>query len=322
MERSKKMSAGGRMLHGLFKSVGSLPLSLLYGLADALTFLAGNVVGYRRKVIRRNISTSFPEMTPEERKDVERKFYRFLGDYFVETLRLGAMSEEALRKRMKFENVAEVDACLSQGRNVVLYLGHYCNWEWISSIPLHHNHRDRAGHEIHFGQIYHPLENRAFDEAFLSIRGRCGAVSIPMADTLGVLRDWNRAGEPFIVGFISDQAPILEGTHYFADFLNHPATPTYTGAERLARLFDAAVFYCDIRREKRGHYVCRYVKMTDDPKALPQFELSQKYYDLLAESIRRQPPYWLWSHNRWKRTREDFFRHFGEKEGKRRLSKL
>lgn len=324
MESDKRKSPGlgGRILHILFKAVGSLPLWTLYGLADVLTFIAGGITGYRRHVIRKNIESSFPDMDAARRRDVERKFYRFLGDYFVETLRLGSISRKSLMKRMKFENVDEVEAYLQRGRNVVLYLGHYCNWEWISSIPLHHSHQDQSGRPVHFGQIYHPLENRAFDEAFLSIRGRCGAVSIPMADTLSVLRGWNRDKEPFIVGFISDQAPVMEGIHYFADFLNHKDTPTYTGAERLARMFDAAVFYCDIRREGRGRYVCRYVRMTDAPKSLPQFELTQQYYDLLDRSIRHQPPYWLWSHNRWKRTREDFIRKFGEEEGARRLSRL
>ncbi|MDE7161060.1 MAG: lysophospholipid acyltransferase family protein [Muribaculaceae bacterium] len=315
------MSLGGKALHALFRGVGSLPLWMLYGLADILTFMAGRVIGYRRGVIRRNIDSSFPEKNLAERRGIERQFYRFLGDYFVETLRLGGMSRKVLGRRMRFENVEEVDSCLRQGRDVVLYLGHYCNWEWISSIPLHHSHTSDAGKSVRFGQIYHPLENRAFDEAFLAIRGRCGAVSIPMADTLGVLRGWRRAGEPFIVGFISDQAPILEGIHYFADFLNHPETPTYTGAERIARMFDAAVFYCDIRREKRGHYVCRYERMTDAPKSMPTFALSQMYYDLLARSIRRQPPYWLWSHNRWKRTRRDFEAKYGD-EARRRLERL
>lgn len=297
----QNMSSGGRLLSTLFSAVGLLPLRVLYGLSDTVAFLAGRIVGYRRKVIRKNLTLSFPDKDLKDLRKIERDFYRFLGDYFVETLKLGRMSEDNIKSRMRFENEEEVRHYLDAGRNVTLYLGHYCNWEWMSSIPLHFDK------ELHMGQIYHPLESKAADEAFLKIRGHCGATSIKMADTLPTLMKWRREGKPFMVGFIADQVPLFEGMHYFADFL-HQETPTFTGPERLSRMFDSVVFYCDIRRDKRGYYTCRYVKMTDNPKSLPQFKLTQKYYDMLAESIDRQPALWLWSHNRWKRTKTDFVR--------------
>jgi KDO2-lipid IV(A) lauroyltransferase len=37
---------------------------------------------------------------------------------------------------------------------------------------------------------------------------------------------------------------------------------------------------------------------------------------MLEASIRRQPELWLWSHNRWKRTREEFERRFKVVDGK------
>lgn len=38
-----------------------------------------------------------------------------------------------------------------------IYLGHYCNWEWIASLPYW------VPEDILCGQIYHPLYNKAFD---------------------------------------------------------------------------------------------------------------------------------------------------------------
>ncbi len=125
------------MLSGLFSAVGSLPLWVLYGISDITALLAGGIVGYRRKVIRENLSTCFPEKDEKELRKIEKGFYRFLGDYFVETLRLGRMSAKEMRRRMRFEGAEEVNRCLNEGKDVSLYLGHYCNWEWLSSIPLH-----------------------------------------------------------------------------------------------------------------------------------------------------------------------------------------
>ena len=62
--------------------------------------------------------------------------------------------------------------------------------------------------------------------------------------------------------------------------------------------------------------------MCDNTKEVPKFGLTEQYYRLLEKSIQRAPAYWLWSHNRWKRTREQFNNEFDEAERKRILSKL
>lgn len=303
------------MLSTVFKAVGSLPLGVLYALSGTVSFLAGRVVGYRRKVIRRNLRESFPDMPEAELKRVERKFYGFLGDYFVETLRLGRMSEKEIRRRMVFENADEVARDLEQGHNVSLVLGHTGNWEWLSSIPLH------LPEGFHAGQVYHPLENRDADRAFYELRSHFGAENIAMRDVLPTVMNWRKEGKPFIIGYIADQSPQHPHTHVFVDFLNHD-TPAMTGHERISRMLHASVYYCDISRPERGKYVCRYVKITDDAASLPMFEMTRRYYELLEANIRRSPHLWLWSHKRWKRTRESFFAEFGEEEGNKRLSHL
>ena len=110
--------------------------------------------------------------------------------------------------------------------------------------------------------------------------------------------------------------------HYWPRFLNHE-TPTYTGAERIARLLDTPVYYFDILRPRRGYYVAKVVKMCDNLKEAPKFSITEQYYRLLEQSIQRNPEYWLWSHNRWKRQWKDFVEYFpDEQERKRILSKL
>lgn len=303
------------MLSKVFSAIGSLPMGLLYGLSDAVTFLAGRVVGYRRKVIRENLQTCFPEKSEKELRKIEKGFYRFIGDYFVETLRLGRMSAAEIRDRMRFENTDEVNEALLSGHNVSLLLGHTGNWEWLSSIPLH------LPEGIHAGQIYHALENADADKAFYKIRTHFGASTIKMSETLPTVMKWRREGNPFIIGYIADQSPMYGDTHYFADFFGRE-TPSYTGHERLSRMLHAKVFFCEIRREKRGRYVCRYVKMTDDAAKLPQFELTRQYYELLEGNIRQSPHLWLWSHKRWKRTKQGFIDTYGPEDAAKRLSHL
>ena len=301
------------MLTSLFKIMSKVPLSVNYALGRGVTWILHSVMRYRRGIVMENLKTSFPEKTDRELRRIARDFYRFLGEYFVETVALASMSEEEMRRRLRFENVEAVDDCLRSGRPVTLFLGHYCNWEWCCSIPLHISAPCRPL------QIYHPLSNKDADKAFLMLRNRFGLNSVAMADTLRAVIGARREGVASITGYIADQAPLYESTHLFVDFLHHD-TPVLTGAEKISRKIGAAVFYCDLRRESRGHYVCRYIEITPDASKEEMFAPTRRYWQLLEASIRRQPAYWLWSHRRWKRTREGFIQAYGEEEARKRLS--
>lgn len=292
-----------------------IPLRVNYITASAFAWLMHYVVRYRRNVIARNLSESFSGLSNKEITHLTKKYYRFLCDYFVETVALASMSEKEMRRRMRFENMEAVNKVLESGRPVSLFLGHYCNWEWCSSIPLHLDGSSRAM------QVYHPLSNKDADKAFLMLRRRFGAISVPMADILRAIISARNAGIPSITGYIADQCPTLDSIHLFVNFLNHD-TPVLTGAEKISRKLKAAAYYCDIRREKRGHYICRMVEISPDCSSEEEFEVTRRYWHLLEESIRRQPELWLWSHRRWKRSRTDFLNAYGSEQCATRLSHL
>lgn len=291
-----------------------LPLRVLYLLADVLAGLMHTVIRYRRRVTRDNLTHCFPELPVKEIRRTERRFYRFLADYFVETLKLASMSEKEMRRRMRFEGLDEVNADLRRGRCVSLFLGHYGNWEWVSSMPLH---LWRGAHPC---QIYHHLHNRTAAYIFEKLRTRFGATNIPMEDTLTVIgHDW-RDGVPNICGYIADQSPKYASLHHFVQFFGRE-TAVLTGTERISRLVHAPVYYCEMTRPSRGRYVCRFIRMTDDASALPKFELTDDYWRRLEAQIRREPSLWLWSHRRWKHTAVRF-RVLYPDDWPRRLSRL
>ncbi|MBQ9362485.1 MAG: acetyltransferase, partial [Bacteroidaceae bacterium] len=89
-------------------------------------------------------------------------------------------------------------------------------------------------------------------------------------------------------------------------FLHHENTPVLAGTERIARRYNMACVYLDIRRVRRGYYEAEFQLMTDAPKDAPELSITREYFRRLEQSIRRQPHLWLWTHNRWKRTREEY----------------
>lgn len=292
--------------------ISLLPLWVFYRLSDGLYYLVYHVVRYRRRVVYANLRSSFPEKSEAEIKRIAKDFYSFFCDYIVETIKFFSMGEKNIRKRMKFEGLDQVKKDFANGRSVSVYLGHYCNWEWISSLGLHLDEQ--------CGQIYHPLENATLDRLFLYMRGRFKAQSIKMDDTFLTILKWKKEGRKNIVGYIADQVPGYNNIHYWADFLHHD-TPVFTGAERISKIMDTAVYYIDVERPRRGYYVARFIKIADSLNEHPVFFATEQYFRLLEKNIQRAPQYWLWSHKRWKRTREEFNRMFTEEERKKRLSK-
>ena len=287
------------VIYSLWFLLSLLPLRIHYMLSDLLYLIIYRLIHYRVAVVRKNIQESFPEKDADEQLAIERGFYHWFCDYLAESVKLLTMSRSQMRRRMVFKGTDVVDEVVRNGQSCAVYLGHYCNWEWITSLPLW------VTPEAQCGQIYHVLENQEFDKLFLKLRQRWGAVCIPMAETLRRLIQYRQANQPVVIGYIGDQVPFWNNIHHWCQFLNHD-TPVLTGTERLARQTGQAAFYLDVRRLRRGYYEAEFKLITREPKQLAEFELTDIYFRMLEESIRRDPACYLWSHNRWKRTREEF----------------
>lgn len=297
------------IVYGLWWLLSLLPMWVHYGLSSFVYIIIYKIAGYRVKVVRQNLRNSFPEKTQHELRAVERRFYHSLCDYFVETVKMMTMSRRQMRRRLVFKGTEAVNECVEQGQACAVYLGHTFNWEWITSLPMWVSQKAQCG------QLYHALENKNFDRLFLSIRQRWGAVCIPLTDILRKTVEYRRNKQPTVLGYIADQVPHWNNIHHWCQFLNQD-TPVMTGTERIARKNRQALFYLDVRRIKRGCYQAEFRLITRHPEELAEYQATDIYYRMLEETIRRQPELWLWSHKRWKRTREEFNRRFKVVNGK------
>lgn len=273
-----------------------LPLWLLYVIADILYYPLYYLARYRRRVVRKNLIHSFPNKSLQEIISIEKGFYAFFCDYVVESIKLFTLSEKSMKKRMVFSGMDRVEKSMETHKLCFAYLGHYGNWEWITSLPLW------ASSDVKCGQIYHPLENVAVDKLFLRLRGRFGAQSISMKETLRVIAQYRKRKQKAIVGFISDQTPTWNSIHHWVDFLEQD-TPVFTGTERIAKKVGATAFYGKVTRVKRGYYTCEFIPLSLATKEIPDYGLTDMYMQQLEEMIKESPCIWLWSHNRWKRQR-------------------
>ncbi len=290
---------------GVFFLLSLLPFRVLYCLADLIYLLLYYVIRYRREVVRKNLTTSFPEKDLKEIIRIEKKFYVNLCDYFVETLKMASLSENQIRKRMRFEGLEQIEQDTRDGHSVAIYLAHTFNWEWVSSIPLYMPDKSVA-----FGQIYHVLRNQTFDRLFLKLRSRFGVTNISKENTLRKVMEFKKENRRFVIGFIADQIPKWQSTHHWVDFL-HQDTAVFTGTEKIAKKMKCTTYYITIIKVKRGYYLSRVELLMKDPSCLADFKLTDLYFSRLSDTLHMYPETWLWSHKRWKRTREEVEKQVG-----------
>lgn len=284
------------ILYGIVFLFSLLPMWLHYCFSDLLYVIIYRIIRYRRTIVRKNLCNSFPEKSKKELRYIEHRFYAFFCDYIVENIKLLTMRKSNLMRRMTFEGLDEVNQSFKEHDLVFIYLGHYCNWEYVASLQWW------VPKDIHCAQLYSSLKSYAFDRLFYHIRSRYGGENIKKNESMRHIVAYRQRHEKAIIGFISDQTPRWINIHKWLDFL-HQDTPVFTGTERIAKKVNAAVYYGEMSRVKRGYYKCRFRLMTNDASSMKDEQLTTSYMHLLEQSIQRGPYYWLWTHNRWKRQR-------------------
>lgn len=277
--------------------IAILPFWLLYFLSDLFRFWLYHVAGYRKKVVRTNLRNSFPDKSAAELKAIERKFYRYLCDYMLEDVKMLRMSPRELCRRMTYHNKEQYLEMIDKHGGIVLLIPHYANFEWITGMGSIMRPGDIPV------QVYKPLRDPYLDELFKHIRSRFGGHNVPKHSTAREIIKLRRAGKKMAVGLITDQSPNRSEAHHWTTFL-HQDTVFMDGAERIARMMDFPVFYCELHKEKRGYCRVEFDLITETPKEWPEGEITETFARRLEQTIRREPAYWFWSHKRWKHKRQ------------------
>jgi KDO2-lipid IV(A) lauroyltransferase len=74
----------------------------------------------------------------------------------------------------------------------------------------------------------------------------------------------------------------------------------YLGIEKIAQKFDLPVYFCNMKKIRRGYYEVDFELITDNPRLLKEYELTEMHTRRLEKQINEKPEFWLWSHRRWK----------------------
>ena len=280
------------LFYGFTWLIAQVPLVIIHRFSEFTYLIMYYLVRYRRKVVRKNLFNSFPNKTTKEIKRIEKKFYLHLCDLIFENFFLLHASHKRATKRCNFKNPEIFNQLYEQQKSGILVSGHYGNWELYALIGGHVKHTAIG--------VYKPLTDKRTERMMNKARIRFGSAITPVHKTLRSIVDYKKRNDPFLIGLVADQTPPSREIHYWTRFLNQD-TAVYLGIEKIAQKFDLPVYFCNMKKIKRGKYEVEFTLITSKPTELAPYEITNMHTRLLEEQIIKEPEYWLWSHRRWKR---------------------
>ncbi|WP_047414847.1 lysophospholipid acyltransferase family protein [Cellulophaga sp. Hel_I_12] len=270
--------------------ISILPFKLVYALSDFIFFIVYTVLGYRKKIVYANLSLVFPEKSSKELKEIQRIFYGHLCDTFLEMIKTMNISKEDIKNRYHITNL-EVLHELEKTKSILIVCSHYANWEWNVSI---NNYVKSEGYAI-----YQKIKNKYFDHWVKSTRARFNTTLITQEETVRTVVKNHKDKVPSIYGMVSDQSPQAHRAPYWTEFMGIKV-PVFSGPETMARKMDLAVVFLKVSKVKRGYYEAAFIPITTAGKSTAEHEITDTFLRLTEQQIRENPPYYLWTHRRWK----------------------
>lgn len=267
-----------------------LPFGVLYTLTHALAWVLRYLLRYRLQVVRGNLQRCFPQLAPAALDQIVNRYYRHLGEVAAEVIKLGSLSADELRERVRFPNLELLQQETQAGRAAILVAAHLHNWEWqLQGIAVHLG--------VPIDAAYKPLRGAWADRALLALRSRFGARMVSAKQLPRAIA--RHRSQVRIIALMADQVPASTDRRHWLRFLGSP-TAFYPGPALIARTTGYATFFAATRRVARGRYEIRFERMTAAQERLDPQTFTACYAHLLEAQIRADPPGWLWSHRRWK----------------------
>ena len=257
-------------------------------------FLIYHVIGYRKKTVRSNLALALPHLSDQERKVIEKKFYQHFCDMFLEMAKTMTISEKEINKRFVITNPELVTEYEQKGKSIMLLASHYASWEWLLALNKKLSFQGVG--------VYKKLANKYFDKLVIDIRSKYNTKLVVTRETIPLIANNQRKGILSMYGMASDQSPKNDRIIHWGNFMGIDV-PVHTGAEVLAKKYDLTVLFAKVEKVKRGYYQATLIPLTDEPKSIPNFEITNQFIKEVEKQIHEAPEYYFWTHKRWKHRR-------------------
>ena len=274
--------------------ISKLPFRLFYWFSDCIYILVYYIIGYRKKIVRNNILIALPNVSEEKRLVIEKKFYHHMCDMFLEMIKTMSISSEEMKERFKITNIELLKEYEQKNKSIILLAAHYASWEWLLSINESTSFKCYG--------VYKKVNNKYFDAKVRAIRSKFKSILVTTDNTIALINDNEKNGVMSLYGLASDQSPQVHKTFHWQQFMGI-TVPVHTGAEMLAKRYDLEVVFAKVKKVKRGYYEATFVPIANNPKSIPDYEITDAYLKEVEQQILEAPEFYFWTHKRWKHRR-------------------
>ena len=272
------------------KLLSRLPLAVLYGVTDVLYFLVYRLGKFRQALSLDNLRRSFPGKPENEIGRIARQSYHNAFDMIAEVVKGADMLPDAIRERMHIRNLELLAPYLSAKKPVVLLASHHCNWEWLLLVAC-------LELKVSVDAVYKPLRVAAIDRFMFETRSRFGGNPIAVKDFLVEVMKRRASGRIFAL--VADQTPPRDEEKHWTRFMNQD-TAFFVGADKIARILRAPVFFVGIARTRRGYYEATLQPLAQPPYSGVGTDIIERYARAAEAHIAQHPADWLWMYRKWK----------------------
>lgn len=258
-------------------------------------YLLYYVIQYRKKTVMQNIKHTLPLLTKEKQLTIQKNYYRHLCDMFFEIIKALTLSEKEKIKRCSFTNIEVYEEFQKKEKSIIIMGAHYAGYECATMLKNH------SASELYF--ITKKFKNYYANRLICAIRKRYKIIPLETKKVISVISDNSTAKKKATYVFICDQSPKLSPSNYYTSFMGIE-TPFHIGPEKLSKRYNMNILFLKTNKVKRGHYEVSFEVITTNAQKTKEGEITQQYIKLVEEQIHKAPEYYLWSHKRWKHSKQ------------------
>jgi len=297
-EKEKQGQKIGKKPHGfsgvLRAFIAGIPQAYIVRVGRLLGILVYFVDARHRRIVRRNLQFTHPELSQESIRILSRRVFQNIGITFLEICQMTCFSREDVLRKVRIRGKDNLDNAVKSSKGIIIISGHLGNWEMGPLLVSCYLQKPL----VVVARKIHP---EMLDRWIHRLRVRFGNIVIDKKRALPKMaRTLNRGN---ILGLLIDQGTKLSRgieVKFFDQTANSTPAPAL-----LARRYDSPVLpaFC-IREADAGLTLVieppLVLKRTDDLRADLQ-ENTQIMTSAVEKAVREHPEQWFWFHKRWKR---------------------
>ena len=150
--------------------------------------------------------------------------------------------------------------------------------------------------------MYQKIRAKWAEDLMFKTRARFGGHPVRSNNTREIVK---RSRELRSVAMVADQVPHISNKGKYWGTMFNRDTAFYMGGEQLPKLVRSVALFAIPTRVKRGYYEIELIELARPPYEKDKIEILPRYIEHVEKVIRENPSNWLWSHRRWKYTKEE-----------------